>query len=142
MNKKKRGRPIGFKLSDETKKAISQSKQGQKHSEETKDKISKSLIAYFRRQKPLSEEIINMYCRVGDDNTCDWVVKAQRTLDEAEEIKTFRAILNAERYENACGSEIEWLSHDMNPETLVLFKEYCECNGFDMDELFDEILNE
>lgn len=139
---KKRGRPIGFKLSDETKKAISLSKQGQKHSEETKEKISKSLIAYFRKKRPVSEEIINMYCRSDDDGTCDWIMSSSQTIDDSEEIKTFRAILNAERYEGACGSDIERVSHSMTPEVLVLFKNYCEDNDVDMDQMFDEILND
>lgn len=139
---KKRGRPIGFKLSDETKKAISLSKQGQKHSEETKEKISKSLIAYFRKKRPVSEEIINMYCRSDDDTTCDWIMTSSQNIDDSEEIKTFRAILNAERYEGACGSDIERVSHSMTPEILVLFKNYCEDNDVDMDQMFDEILND
>lgn len=139
---KKRGRPIGFKLSDETKKAISLAKQGQKHSEETKEKISKSLIAYFRKKRPVSEEIINMYCRADDDDTCNWIMTSSQTIDDSEEIKTFRAILNAERYEGACGADIERVSHSMTPEVLVLFKNYCEDNDVDMDQMFDEILND
>jgi len=137
---KKRGRPIGFKLSDETKKAISESKTGHKHSEETKDKISKSLIAYFRKKRPMSEEIINMYCRVGDDDTCDWIMSVKERLDSYEEVKTYRAILTAEQYEGACGSDIEKLSHSMTPELLLLFKEYCNELGLNMDVVLDSIL--
>ena len=48
MNNKGRGRPLGFRLSEESKRAISDSKKGQKHSELTKDKISKTLISYFK----------------------------------------------------------------------------------------------
>lgn len=139
--KSKRGRPVGFKLSDKTKKAISDAKTGQRHSEETKDKISKSLIAYFRRQKPVSEELINTYCNMADDSMCSWIMKARKTLDDALEIKTFRAILNAERYEGTFGVEIENISHSLTPEVLVLFKEYCETNGLDLDETFDLITN-
>lgn len=139
MNKK-RGRPIGFKLSNETKKAISESKIGHKHSEETKNKISKSLIAYFRKKRPMSDEIINMYCRVGDDDMCDWIMSVRERLDSFEEIKTYRAVLTAEQYEGSCGSDIEILSHSMTPELLVLFKEYCEKNGLNMDVVFDEII--
>jgi hypothetical protein len=138
---KKRGRPIGFKLSDETKRAISKSKTGHKHSEETKDKISRSLIAYFRRKRPMSEEIINMYCRVGDDNMCDWIMNIKDKLDSYEEMKTYRAILTAEQYEGACGSNIELLSHSMTPELLLLFKEYCREYNLDFDNVFDEITN-
>lgn len=136
---KKRGRPIGFKLSDETKRAISLSKQGQKHSEETKEKISKSLISYFRKKKPVSEEIINMYCRSDDDDICDWIICSSQKIDDSDEIKTFRSILNAERYEGTFNFDIERISHSMTPEVLVLFKDYCEENDIDMEYMFDEI---
>ena len=43
----KRGRPKGHKLSDKTKKQISESKTGQKHLAETRQKIRQSLIKYF-----------------------------------------------------------------------------------------------
>lgn len=139
---KKRGRPIGFRLSDETKKAISESKTGHRHSEETKNKISRSLIAYFRKKRPMSDEIINMYCRVGDDTMCNWIMAVKERLDSFEEIKTYRAILTAEQYEGACGGDIESLSHSMTPEVLVLFKEYCEGMGLNMDVVFDEIMKD
>ncbi|MCJ2534202.1 MAG: hypothetical protein LN364_03090, partial [Candidatus Thermoplasmatota archaeon] len=69
----KRGRPTGHRLSDESKKAISEAKKGQEHSQETKDKISKSLIIYFKRLNTLSDEITDRYCRIGDDVICDWI---------------------------------------------------------------------
>ena len=60
------GRPLGFKLSEESKKAISESKKGQRHKQETKDKISRSLIIYFRKLNSLSEEIENPYFNYDD----------------------------------------------------------------------------
>ena len=44
----KRGRPTGFKLSKESKQKISLTKTGQLHTEETKEKISDSVAAYFK----------------------------------------------------------------------------------------------
>ena len=40
---RKRGRPIGHKLSETTKEKIRQKRLGTSHTKETKDKISKSL---------------------------------------------------------------------------------------------------
>jgi hypothetical protein len=48
---KKRGRPFGYKLSDESKQKISESKIGQTHDLDTKDKISASLKRYFETPK-------------------------------------------------------------------------------------------
>lgn len=46
----KRGRPLGHKLSEESKLKISESKTGQVHSRKTKRKISKSLLSYFKTE--------------------------------------------------------------------------------------------
>ena len=62
MNNGRRGRPVGFRLSEASKRAIAESKRGQRHRQETKDKISDSLIIYFKQKNPLSEELTNMYC--------------------------------------------------------------------------------
>jgi hypothetical protein len=43
-----RGRPLGFKLSEESKDKIRESRTGQEHAVQTKRKISKSLKRYFR----------------------------------------------------------------------------------------------
>ena len=136
---KRRGRPLGFKLSDKTKTAISLSKIGQRHREETKDKISKSLIAYFRRRKPLSDEIINTYCRISDDSMCSWALSVKSTLDDSEDIKTYRSMLNAEIYERTFVEDIDTISHSLTPELILLFKEYCEMKGITVDEGYDSL---
>lgn len=46
-----RGRPKGYKLSQEVKDKISKTKMGQCHTAETKAKISKSLCLYFKDQR-------------------------------------------------------------------------------------------
>jgi len=46
----KRGRPLGHKLSEESKQKISESKTGQQHDRKTKKKISKSLLRYFKTE--------------------------------------------------------------------------------------------
>lgn len=135
----KRGRPLGFRLSEDSKRAISQSKFGQKHRSSTKDKISHSLLLYFRRKNPLSEEIINRYCHVGDDRLCSWLNKVQDELDASMDILTDRSLRNKLRIEITCGHNIEFFGHSITPELLVLFKEFCEENDLDMEELFDEL---
>ena len=135
----RRGRPLGFKLSEYSKRAISESKKGQRHKNETKDKISRSLLIYFKGKDPLSEELINMYCRADDDELCGWINNVSEDLDSLDDIMTIRSLRNALRIEMPVGNNIEYFSHDVNPEILVLFKEVCEELGKDPMEFFDEL---
>ena len=137
----KRGRPLGFKLSEESKRAISDSKRGQRHKQETRDKISKSLVIFFKHRRPLSEEISNTYLRYEDESICEWMNEEMcEKLDNTEDVFTERTLRNKRRIEILCGHNIELFSHDLNPETLTLFREYCELNKLDKDEALDEIL--
>jgi hypothetical protein len=135
----KRGRPLGFRLSEASKRAISMSKTGQQHRPETKDKISKSLIMYFRRKNPISEEITNRYCGTMDDEMCNWIQEVGDELDMAMDIMTEKAIRNKCKIEITCGNNIEFFSHDMNPELIYLFKEYCEENDLDPEDVLGDI---
>ena len=131
--------PLGFKLSEASKRAISEAKRGQRHKEETKEKISKSLIIYFRRRNPLSEEIINTYCRIDDDDMCLWMTEVQEELDECTDILTQKSMRNTRRIELTCGEYIEYFSHELTPEVIALFKEKCRLEGLDPDEAFDKL---
>ena len=51
----KRGRPLGHKLSEESKQKISISKTGQIHNKKTKIKISKSLKKYFNTPEGIAQ---------------------------------------------------------------------------------------
>ncbi len=135
----KRGRPLGLRLSEESKRAISESKMGQRHRQATKDKISKSLTAYFRRLNPLSEEIIETYCRADDDLLCNWINEVREQLDSTENILTTKAMRNSNLMEITCGSNVELFSHNLTPELIVIFKEFCEEIGMDPIELFDSL---
>lgn len=134
-----RGRPRGYRLSEESKKAISEAKEGQRHTQETRDKISRSLIIYFRKLNPLSEDIENRYCRADDDITCGWVQSVRAELDNLDDVLTRKAMLSKSRIEIACGGNIEYFSHNVTPEILVLFKEFCRINNLNMDEVYDDI---
>ena len=120
----RKGRPIGFKLSEASKRAISEAKKGQKHKESTKDKISKSLRNYFRKKNPLSEEIVNTYCRVSNDEMCQWIRESSKDLDEVRDVLTSKAMYNKLRIEISYGHNIEEIfSHSMTPELLLMFKQ-------------------
>jgi hypothetical protein len=136
----RRGRPLGFRLSEESKRAISESKMGQRHREETKNKISRSLIIHFRMQHPLSEELMSIYKRVDDGGVIDeWINSVKMDLDMCDDVMTIRALRNAGRIEIPVGSNIEYFSHEVTPELLVLFKEACERLNKDPMEFFDEL---
>lgn len=138
-NKRRRGRPIGFRLSEESKKAISDSKKGQKHTQETKDKISRSLILYFRKLNPFSDEIEKRYCRMDDDEACDWVHEVRNDLNSLNDVMTDRAMRNTRRIELTCGNYIEFFGHEMTPETILLFKEFCKLRGLDPNNVYDKL---
>jgi hypothetical protein len=50
----KRGRPKGYKLSDDSKAKISASKTGQQHKEETKEQIAESVRKYYKTPEGLA----------------------------------------------------------------------------------------
>jgi len=135
----KRGRPIGYKLSEESKRAISASKKGQVHKQVTKDKISRALIVYFRKKNPVSVEMINYYGRISGQDACDWIGDASEVIDECEEIITEKALRNKQKMEITCGANIELFSHRITPELLMLFKEHCEKLGKTPDAVYDEL---
>lgn len=135
----KRGRPLGFRLSESSKRAISMSKTGQQHKPETKDKISRSLIMYFRKQNPISEEITNRYSKSMTDDIQEWIDDVADDLDSSMEIITEKAIRNKCKIEITCGNNIEYFSHSMTPELIILFREYCEENDLDPEDVLEEI---
>jgi len=133
----KRGRPLGFKLSEFSRRSISMSKKGQRHKPETIEKISRSLTLFFRRRDPLSEEIAIKYYRLEDDREfIDWMEDSHEELDAAEEILTERSMRNREKTEIACGHNIEYFSHNITPEFLLLLKEEVLARGESLCDLY------
>lgn len=135
MNKK-RGRPLGFRLSEESKRAISESKKGQKHKQVTRDKISRTLMIYFRNKNPLSEEMTNEYVRFDDDLVSEWINDSQCDINNMENVKTERSMRNSRKIEIDYGNNIEYFSHDMTPETIMLFKEFCKERNINPDDMY------
>ena len=124
----KRGRPLGFKLSDFSKTKISESKKGQHHSSETKDKISSTLLRYFRKEHPLSKELNITYCNIShpeydEDNVGYWLADCEDSINDISDVLTTRLLNVARKKELTYGDAIELLSHSMTPELLLLAKE-------------------
>lgn len=136
---RKRGRPLGFKLSESSKRQISHSKTGQRHKSETKDKISRSLLIYFQRKSPLSEELLDVYLRMNDDSVGEWLLQVQDELDTLDDVKTERMLCNSRKIELSFGANIEYFGHNLTPEMIVLCNEYCKENGFAYDEIEDDL---
>ena len=137
MMNKGRGRPLGFKLSDASKQAISESKKGQKHSEETKDKISKTLIAYFRHIHPLSEELYEQYKEEieSSEEVREWFNNVYNHYDQTRNIQTERS-LNSKRFReisieyNINMADNPYIKDIIeNPEALCEIKELCKQLG-------------
>ena len=138
MSNGRRGRPIGFRLSESSKRAISESKKGQRHKQETKDKISNSLVVFFNNKNPLSEELTNMYCNFDEGGAvCDWMAENGERIDAIEDVMTLKSLRNANRIEITVGPNIEFFSHQNTPELIVLFMLECERLGLDPEEHFD-----
>ena len=94
---------------------------------------------YFRKKNPLSEELINRYCRMDDDSVCDWIMQVKDRLDSTIEIMTDKSVRNKTKIEITCGKNIEFLSHNITPELLVIFKDYCEKNDLDPEDVLEGI---
>ena len=140
INHIKVGRPLGFKLSNGSKKAISEAKRGQQHKEETKAKISRSLHIYFRQKNPLSEEIINNYCKSEeDDDLYEWIFSVRDELDKINDVITDKVFRNKGRTEVTYGHDIECFGHSFTPEFILLFKEYCKLNNINLKKFLSEI---
>lgn len=141
--KKGRGRPLGFRLTEASKRAISDSKKGQKHSEETKRKISKTLMMYFKAMHPISKEFTNEYGNIieGDESVKTWFEGIREQLDASEDVLTERALNSKRLRELAIEYNMEIVSGDnlngftLNPELLLELKEMCEEYGLSFDDL-------
>lgn len=121
-SKKKRGRPEGFRLSEESKNRIRESRYGVHHSKTTKNKISRSLIKYFKEKNPLSESIRYDY-RHFPSYIDEWIINNRRELNRTEYVLTDKKILFLSQLELCFGSEIDKFSHNITPEFFLMLKE-------------------
>lgn len=123
---KKRGRPFGYKLSEETKEKIRQQRLGTRHSQETKNKISRSLIKYFKRRDSLSESMQHEYRKMPKEVT-NWLHDNRQSIDETEYVMTEKRLWYLNQLEINLGGDFEHIfGHNATPEFLVLLKEELE----------------
>ncbi|KKM97154.1 hypothetical protein LCGC14_1170820 [marine sediment metagenome] len=121
--RRKRGRPYGHRLSEETKDRIRRKRLGCCHTKETKDKISRSLMAYFRKRDSLSLSLENEYSYLSDE-AVDWVCEHREDIDKTEHVMTERRLMYLRQLEICIGSDIEYLfGHNITPEFLMILKE-------------------
>ncbi len=127
--KRKRGRPCGHRLSEETKDRIRQKRMGCCHTKKTKDKISRSLVEYFRKRDALSLSLANEYSYVSDE-AVDWICEHREDIDKIEHVMTERRLMYLRQIEICIGSDIEYLfGHNITPEFLILLKEELQEEG-------------
>ncbi len=133
--KKSRGRPYGYKLSFETKNKIRQHRLGSHHNQTTKDKISKSLIAYFKKRDSFSRSINHEYEDVME--AVEWIGENSDELDDCNfSIMTERRLSHCRQLEVSLGHELEIMfGHNTTPEFLLLLKEELQKSGKDIKEL-------
>ena len=120
---KKRGRPVGHRLSAYTKDKIRQSRLGTRHSKETKDKISRSLEKYFKKRDSLADSMEYEYGYVSDE-AVEWVNANKDVIDEIEDVVTEKRLSYLSQVELCFGPDIEKLfGHNTTPEFLLILKE-------------------
>lgn len=138
--KKKRGRPIGYKLSTVSKEKIRQKRLGTHHSETTKDKISLSLKAHFKKKDKLSDCMRSDYMYVSGEAD-EWICDNSEAIDESELVVTEKRLLAFQQMELSIGHDIEnFFGHNTTPEFLILVKEELQkVKGADMTELYSLI---
>ena len=135
------GRPTGFRVTIETKNKIRKSRVGTSHSEETKNKISKSLSKYFREKDPLSKSLQYEY-KEFPDKACKWIVDNENNLDKTEDVLTEKRLFFIDQLELQYGFEINNFSHNTTPEFLILLKEELIEKGLteELEELYNLII--
>lgn len=120
---KKRGRPFGHKLSEETKDKIRCGRLGTHHTKATRDKISRSLIAYFKKRDSLADSIGQEYSYVSEEAS-DWVYDNKDDIDATEYVMTEKRLSYLNQVELCLGNDIEKLfGHSATPEFLLILKE-------------------
>ena len=119
----KRGRPFGHRLSEATKNKIRHKRLGTHHSEETKDKISKSLIEYFKKRDSLAASMANEYSYISNE-AVEWVYDNQDYIDGTEGVVTEKRLAYLSQLEMCLGGDIEnFFGHNTTPEFLLMLKE-------------------
>jgi len=129
--KRRRGRPTGFKLSEESKKAISLSKFGHIHEEKTKEQISTSLLAFYKNKYPLSGEMLEAYHKKCGEDAAAWIAKNFDKLDDLVDVITERSLSNARRREYQFNGSFYKNTMELSPEKTLDLKYLLRSLGFE-----------
>ena len=120
---KKIGRPLGHRLSENSKDKIRCSRLGTHHSKKTRDKISTSLKKYFKDRDSLAASIEYEYGYISEE-AVDWISDNKEVIDETDNVLTERKLLYLNQLELCLGNDIEnLLGHNTTPEFLLILKE-------------------
>lgn len=133
---RKPGRPVGYELSDLSKEKIRQSRIGKSHSLETRNKISTSLLRYFKKRDPVSIGIEYEY-RSFPIEAREWLEDHRAEMDITSNIMTNKRIEYLSQHEISYGSEIENFCHRATPEFFLMLKEELG----DSAELLSELMS-
>lgn len=131
-SRRSRGRPIGFKLSEHSKEKIRQCRLGTRHSESTKEKISRSLKQYFKHRDRLSDTVFNEY-RYYSPEVLGWIDAHQFDIDDSESVLTNKRLVYINQMEVCMGLNIYDVSHNATPEFFLLLKEELRKLGMFME---------
>jgi len=128
-----RGRPLGFKLSDESKDKIRQKRLGTTHTIETKDKISESLAKYFKDRDLLTTSLENDY-RFANKEVQEWINTHDDVLNSCSEVLTNKRLGYVTKIEYPVGSNIDsFFGHSITPEFILMLKEELLSEGVETD---------
>lgn len=127
----RRGRPLGLKLSEETKDKIRNKRIGRPHTEETKDKIADSMNKHFKSRDLLTESLAYDY-RFSTEEAICWIDANEEEINKCEEVLTNKRISYTNQIEQPVGVNIDQLfGHSMTPEFILLLKEELLANGLE-----------
>lgn len=130
-NQGRRGRPLGLKLSEETKDKIRHKRIGKAHTEKTKDKISESMHKHFKSRDLLTESLAYDY-RFSTEEVLCWIDNNEESINNCEEVLTNKRISYANQIEQPVGVNIDqFFGHNMTPEFILLLKEELLANGLE-----------
>lgn len=122
------GRPKGYKLSKESREKIRQHKLGSRLSKKTKDKISSSLSAYFRRKRLLADSLKEEYIESSEE-AANWIENNKKSIDDSDNIITKRRLTAISHIEINLGFDINNIGHNADPEFILLLKESLSQKG-------------
>jgi hypothetical protein len=116
------GRPRGYKLSEETREKIRRRRIGTVQSKKTRDKISSSLLTYFKKKDLLTNGLKQEYFEASRE-AVDWIEDNKDIIDDTKDIMTERRLLYLNQVEICFGFDINNFGHNANPEFILLLKE-------------------